>query len=135
MWKLSIAGSLQDWLSIIGMKLNLLNNLISKFDVSNIYVSFLLTEEIVSCCGYLEWIKFLFLHLQASSATMVALLKEEIFHCTATWVAVQALFCFFSSVSHLLFYCKMLYFKIIFEYIENITLKIHRDNVGLYVVL
>jgi len=29
-----------------------------KFDISNIYVNFLLTEEVVLGCGYLERIKF-----------------------------------------------------------------------------
>jgi len=44
---------------------------------------------------------------------MVALLKKETFCCIATWVAVQATFLL------LLRFC---------------TLKIHRDNIGVYVV-
>jgi len=87
-----------------------------------IFTFFLLAEEVVSCCGYMERVKFLFIHLQVSSATIVAFLVEKTFHCTATSVAIQVLCCF-SSVFHLFFQCNMLYFIIIFEYSENIILK------------
>ena len=84
---------------------------------------FLTTEEVVSCCDYLERIKFLFLHFQASSATMVALLNKETFRCTVTWVAVHALFVL---VQVFLIYCSIVRFC---------TLKFHCDNVGLYILL